>query len=57
MAALSASSHNPTFKAFYARLRADGKPHKLAIVAVIRKLLVTLNAKVKARQTFKNTLT
>jgi transposase len=57
MAALSASSHNPTFKAFYDRLRADGKPHKLAIVAVIRKLIVTLNAMVKARQTFKSALT
>ena len=57
MAALSASSHNSTFKAFYDRLRADGKPHKLAIVAVIRKLVVTLNAMVKSRQTFKNELT
>jgi len=57
MAALSASSHNPTFKAFYDRLRADGKPHKLALVAVIRKLIVTLNAMVKTRQTFKNALT
>ncbi|MDE3177236.1 MAG: IS110 family transposase, partial [Pseudomonadota bacterium] len=57
MAALCASSHNPTFKAFYDRLRADGKPHKLAIVAVIRKLVVTLNAMVKSRQTFKNALT
>ena len=57
MAALSASSHNPTFKAFYDRLRAEGKPHKLALVAVIRKLIVTLNAMVKTRQTFKNALT
>jgi transposase len=57
MAALSASSHNPTFKAFYDRLRADGKPHKLALVAVLRKLVVTLNAMVKSRQTFKNALT
>lgn len=57
MAALSASSHNPTFKVFYDRLRAEGKPHKLALVAVIRKLVVTLNAMVKSRQTFKNALT
>lgn len=57
MAALSASSHNPTFKAFYNRLRADGKPHKLAIVAVIRKLVVTLNAMVKTGKTFENALT
>lgn len=57
MAALSASSHNPTFKAFYDRLRADGKPHKLALVAVIRKIVVTLNAMVKTRQNFKSALT
>ena len=36
MAALSASSHNPTFIAFRDRLKANGKPHKLIIVAVIR---------------------
>ena len=57
MAALCASSHNPTFKTLYVRLRADGKPHKLAIVAVLRKLIVTLNAMIKARQNFKNALT
>lgn len=57
MAALSASSHNPVFKAFYARLRADGKPHKVALVAVIRKLIGTLNAMVKTRQNFKTALT
>jgi transposase len=54
MAALSASSHNPVFKAFYARLRADGKPHK---VALVRKLIGTLNAMVKTRQNFKTALT
>jgi transposase len=48
MAALCASSHNPTFIAFRDRLKANGKPHKLIIVAVIRKLIVTLNAMIKA---------
>lgn len=57
MAALSASSHNPTFKAFYDRLRADGKPHKLALVAVIRKLIVTLNAMIKTQKNFESALT
>ena len=52
MAALSASSHNPTFTAFRDRLKANGKPHKLIIVAVIRKLIVTLNAMIKAKTPF-----
>ena len=57
MAALTASKHNPVFKAFYERLRANGKPHKLALVAVLRKLITTLNAMIKSRQTFKTALT
>jgi len=47
MAALSAIRFNPRFKAFYQRLRNEKeKPFKVAIVAVMRKLLVTLNAMV-----------
>jgi transposase len=57
MAPLSASSHNPTFKAFRDRLKANRKPHKLIIVAVIRKLITTLNAMIKARLPFKPALT
>ena len=57
MAALSASSHNPTLFAFRDRLKASGKPHKLIIVAVIRKLIVTLNAMIKAKAPFKPALT
>ena len=57
MGALSASSHNPTFIAFRDRLKANGKPHKLIIVAVIRKLVVTLNAMIKAKAPFKPALT
>ncbi len=57
MAALTASRHNPTFKVFYQRLRANGKPHKLALIAVLRKLVTTLNAMIKSRQPFKNALT
>ena len=44
MAALVAIRHNPLFKAFYDRLTKRGSPKKLAIVAVIRKLLTVLNA-------------
>ncbi len=57
MAALSASAHNPTFKAFRDRLKASGKPHKLVLVAVMRKLITTLNAIIKSRQPFKTSLT
>jgi transposase len=57
MAALTASKHNPTFTAFYARLRASGKPHKLALIAVLRKLIITLNAMINSRQMFNSALT
>ena len=43
MAALSASQHNPRLKAFYQRLLKKGKPKKVALIAVARKLLITLN--------------
>lgn len=44
MAALTAARHNPVLKAFYTHLRHAGKPPKVALVAVMRKLLITLNA-------------
>jgi transposase len=44
MAALSASQRNPTIKVFYQRLRAAGKPAKVALTACMRKLLTILNA-------------
>jgi transposase len=44
MAALVAARWNPVLRAFYARLRAAGKPGKVALVAVARKLLTILNA-------------
>lgn len=44
MACLSAIQRNPPLKAFYRRLRAAGKPTRLALVAVMRKLLTMLNA-------------
>ena len=44
MAALVASKHNPVLKAFYQRLIADGKLKKVALTAVMRKLLTILNA-------------
>lgn len=47
MAALVASRHNHQMKLAYLNLRSQGKPAKLALVAVARKLLVTANALVK----------
>jgi len=44
MAAQVAARFNPTLKAFSQRLKAAGKKPKVAIVAVMRKLIVTLNA-------------
>jgi transposase len=43
MAALCAARFNPVLAAFYQRLRQAGKPNKVCIVAVMRKLLVLLN--------------
>lgn len=48
MAALSASRHNPIIKAFYERLRAAGKPAKVALVACMRKILAIVNAVIKS---------
>lgn len=42
-AAVVAAQHNEHLKPFYQRLRAAGKPAKVAYVAVARKLLVFLN--------------
>lgn len=47
MAALSAVRANPVIGAFYARLRQRGKPHKVAMVACMRKMLTILNAMVR----------
>ncbi len=47
MAALVASRHNPALKSFYQRLIQAGKAKKLALVAVMRKLLTILNAIVR----------
>ena len=40
-------------KEFYTRLRSSGKPAKVALVAVMRKLLVTLNVMVREGNTWR----
>lgn len=47
MAALTARRFNPVVKALADRLKAAGKPHKLVMIACIRKLLTILNAVVR----------
>jgi len=44
MAALVGIKHNPVLREFYQRLRAAGKPFKVAVTACMRKLLTILNA-------------
>jgi transposase len=51
-AARVAIQHNPKIKAFYERLRQNGKPGKVAIVAAMHKLLTILNAMIKSRRTW-----
>ncbi len=46
MAALVGIKHTPAIASFYARLRAAGKPFKVAAPACMRKLLTILNAMV-----------
>ena len=45
MAALTAIRYEPGLRAFYAGLKAKGKASKVALVAVMRKMLVILNAR------------
>ena len=52
MAALNAVRRDNLIKAFYQRLRTAGKPAKLALVAVARKLLTILNAMLRDRNTY-----
>ncbi|MFZ5497138.1 MAG: transposase [Verrucomicrobiota bacterium] len=43
MAAVSAAHHNPVLAKFYQRLRVAGKPPKVCLTAVMRKMIVVLN--------------
>lgn len=54
MAALVAIRRNPTYVNSYADLIKRGKPFKVAITAIMRKMLETLNLMCKHRATWKN---
>lgn len=53
MATLSATRYNPVIRPLYQRLLAAGKPKKVAMVACMRKLLIILNAMLKANTPWK----
>jgi transposase len=56
MAALSATRWNPRIRDYYAKLRAAGKPFKVALVACMHKLLTILNAMHRQNKPWRNTL-
>ena len=52
MPTLSAIRGNPWLRAFYERLRSNGKPPKLAVMAAMRKLLTAVYSVAKNRKPF-----
>ena len=50
MAAVAAARFNPVIRALYRRLRAKGKPAKLALTACMRRMITILNAMVKTQR-------
>ena len=50
MAAMAACMHNAEMAGFYERLVERGKPHKIAVTAVMRKLVVIANALLRDRR-------
>lgn len=47
-AGLAASCHNPALKTVAKRLKEKGKPHKLVIIAIARRLITIANAVLKS---------
>jgi transposase len=54
MASVTGARCNPVLRALYQRLRAAGKPPKLALIALARKLLTILNAMVREHSTWRD---
>ncbi|HZI26850.1 MAG TPA: IS110 family transposase [Gemmatimonadaceae bacterium] len=50
MAAVAAARFHPVIRALYRRLRAKGKPAKLALTACMRRMITILNAMVKTQR-------
>jgi transposase len=54
MSAITAARCNPAIKPFYDRLVQEGKAKKLAIIAVMRKLVIIINTLVKEQRAWKS---
>lgn len=54
MSAIVSIRFNPDLKEFYQRLRAKGKAAKIALIAVVRKLLILLNIVVRRQTPWQN---
>jgi transposase len=57
MAALVAIRRNPVMQSFAANLKRNGKPSKVVIAAVMRKMIVTLNGMLKADRPWRHAQT
>jgi transposase len=57
MAARTAIRHHEVFKTFAERIMGRGKPYRLAVTAVMRKLIVIVNAILKANEPWKHAKT
>jgi len=57
MAARAAIKHHEVFRTFAERLMQRGKPYKVAVTAVMRKLIVILSAMLKANEPWKHAKT
>ena len=47
MAALAAARANPALRGFRHRMRGKGKPHRVVLTAVLRKLVILANVLVR----------
>src|SRR4030042_4671050 len=56
MATVSATRHNPVIRAHYQRLKDQGKPSKVALLACSRKLLTILNAMIRSMKAWNQNL-
>jgi transposase len=54
MASVTGARYNPLLRTLYQRLRAAGKPPKLALIALARKLLTILNAIVRDQKPWRD---
>jgi transposase len=54
LAAMTARRHDPALNAFALRLLNKGKPKKLVIIAIARKLLTMLNAMLRDKKPWKH---